>query len=90
MQTKEYARTEGITGSRGSADIFLGQIQGRLPGIFTPAGSGESPLGKMNDDQFADTFLKKRSGGMSQGDGIELAIRLSNLEAGRFPRLDFI
>src|SRR5262249_6708369 len=90
VQAHENARAKSVTRSRRAGDEFVGQFDGRLPDIFALARASETAFGEVNDDKFAHAGLEERARGVANGDGVECAVGLSDLEASRFAGLDFV
>src|SRR5437588_1235189 len=90
MQPQQNAGAKRVSGARGPGNIIWRQFQRRLPEIFAFAGPGKGAFREMNHDQFADTLLEERTGGVPEGDQIERPVARTDLKAGGLARLDFI
>ncbi len=90
MEAEKDAGAEGVAGSGGAGDVFVGEFQGHLPEILAVAGAGEAAFGEVDDDEFADAGLEEGAGGVADGDGIEGAVGEAGFEAGGFAGFDFV
>lgn len=90
VEAEEDTGGEGIAGAGGSGDVFLGDLEGGLPDVLALSGAGEGALGEVDDHQFADAHLEEGAGGVAEGDGVEFAVVLADLEPGDFAGLEFI
>src|SRR6185295_18869961 len=90
MEAQQHSRAKGISRPGCSSNVFGWQAQRHLPVVLPVTRAGESPLGEMNDDDFAHAVLEQSTGGMTQSNGVEPAVRLANLESRSLARFDFV
>lgn len=90
VQTEQYTRAEGISGSGGAADVVCGELEGGLPEVITSARAGKCAFGKMDHNHLTDALLQQCPGGVAEGDGVEAIVRMADFEAGGLTGFDLV
>ena len=90
MQAEEDSGAEGVSGPGGAGDVLGAELERALPDILALARSTEAAFREMDDHKFLHALLEQRPGGVADGDGVELAVGATELEARDLAGLDLV
>src|SRR6185503_20468433 len=58
VQAEQHAGAERVARTRRPGDVFVRQVERRLPDVFALARASKTALGKMDDNEFAHALLQ--------------------------------